>query len=97
MEKIKEVRWTPEAIEALQTIYDFHFENAPQSAERLIDEIVDQALSIVFPKQFQKDEINPEYRRIVVWHYKILYRYENGIVFIVQIFDSRQNPSYQKL
>lgn len=97
MERIKEIRWTPEAIEALQIIYGFHFQNAPQSADRLIDEIVNHSSGIVFPEQYQQDEINPDYRRIIIWHYKILYRFENGIVFIVQIFDSRQNPSDQAL
>ena len=40
--------------------------------------------------------MEPEFRRIIVRHYKLLYIEEGGIVFIARIFDTRQNPKKQK-
>lgn len=48
-----------------------------------------------FTDQFQSDEIQPEFRRIIVRDYKILYKEEEGIVYIVKIFSTKQNPSKQ--
>jgi hypothetical protein len=49
-----------------------------------------------FAEQYQQDEIEPEFRRIIVRHYKLLYIEENGVVFIARIFDTRQDPNKQK-
>ena len=51
---------------------------------------------LVFSTQFQTDDINPNYRRIVSGNYKILYRVENDKIIIFAIFDTRQNPNKLK-
>lgn len=72
MEKIKAVKWTENAIKSLQEIYLFHYDDSPETAESIVNEIVTKASQIIFPNQYQKDDINPDYRRIIVKSYKML-------------------------
>ena len=51
---------------------------------------------VAFEKQYQADEIQPEYRRIIVRHYKLLYKQKEGRILILSIFDTRQDPMKQK-
>ena len=37
-----------------------------------------------------------EYRKLVINHYKITYRKGKSAIYIVRIFDTRQNPSKNK-
>lgn len=53
------------------------------------------AKKINFSEQFQKDEIEPEYRRIIVRDFKLLYKVENEIVFIVKIFSLKRDSGAQ--
>lgn len=36
--------------------------------------------------------LSPDYRRLIEDHYKIIYRVESNTVYIIDIFDSRQDP-----
>ncbi|RLC25108.1 MAG: hypothetical protein DRH21_04460 [Deltaproteobacteria bacterium] len=61
------------------------------------DKILDKAeLLIKNPFLGQKEELlaplGLQHRRLIVDHCKIIYRIENGIIFITDIFDSRQDP-----
>ncbi|MDN5210722.1 hypothetical protein QQ020_01645 [Fulvivirgaceae bacterium BMA12] len=47
---------------------------------------------IHFSKQYQLDEINPKFRRIVVRDYKILYKEVGGTIHVLDIVSIRQPP-----
>ena len=53
------------------------------------------AKKINFSEQFQRDEIESEYRRIIIRDYKLLYKEENQVVFIVKIFSLKRDSSAQ--
>ena len=40
--------------------------------------------------------LNLGHRRIVTDHYKIIYRIEDQVIYITDIFDTRQNPGKMK-
>lgn len=96
MEKLKIV-WTRTARDQLKAIYDYYrfVKKTPQGASNLRNEILEHTKSIRFIHQYQKDEIQPEYRRIIVRHYKILYKQIDKRIVILRIFNTYQNPGKQ--
>lgn len=95
MVELKKV-WTNIAKAQLKAIYENYKIKSIQGAKALKDEMLKATKELHFAEQYQQDEIEPEFRRIIVRHYKLLYIEENGIVFIARIFDTRQDPNKQK-
>lgn len=94
MVELKKV-WTVKAKAQLKAIYENYKLKSLQTAKAVKDEILKATRDLHFAEQYQKDELEPDFRRIVVRYYKILYLEEDGIVFIARIFDTRQNPKKQ--
>lgn len=94
MDNLK-IIWTITAKEQLKTIFYYYSEKSIQGATNIKNEILKTTKEIHFGEQYQKDEIEPEFRRIIVRHYKILYKEYQGIIFIARIFDTRQEPNKQ--
>ncbi|WP_125722929.1 type II toxin-antitoxin system RelE/ParE family toxin [Flavobacterium ustbae] len=67
------VVWTHTAKNHLRTIFNFYKEKSIQGANNIKNEILDATKKIHFAEQYQKDEIEPEYRRIIIRDYKILF------------------------
>ena len=86
------VVWTFEAENDLDDIYEFYLQVSDKIALKIISEIILETDKIVFLEEFQVDEINSKYRRIIVRHFKILYRVVTNEIVIFGVFDSRQNP-----
>ncbi|OBQ55424.1 type II toxin-antitoxin system RelE/ParE family toxin [Tamlana sp. s12] len=85
LDKVSKVAWTRQARESLTKILDYRYKNL-QSARSIVRKaIIDASKQIVFSKQYQKDDIFPEYRRIVVRDYKILYKEVKGVAYILNI------------
>ena len=80
------------AILALKDIYLFYKKKSIQGAENVKKEILNSPKTIYFAKQYQIDDINPKYRRIVVRDYKILYIERKGAIFIMDIVCTKQSP-----
>ena len=72
MDELK-IIWTDQAILALKDIYDFYKNKSLQGAKKVKLNILQSPKTIYFAKQYQIDDINPKYRRIVVRDYKVLY------------------------
>lgn len=94
MVELKKV-WTIKAKAQLKAIYENYKLKSLQTAKAVKDEILQATRDLHFAEQYQKDELEPDFRRIIVRHYKILYLEEDGIVFIARIFDTRQHPRKQ--
>ena len=86
------VVWTFEAENDLDDIYEFYLQVSHKIALKIISEIILETDKIIFLEEFQLDEINSKYRRIIVRHFKILYRVVSNEIVIFGVFDSRQNP-----
>ena len=92
MEKVTKVEWTDTSKTALKNVFNFHAKYSEQSAENIVNDIIDTADSIVFAHQYQIDDINPNYRRMVVRDYKVLYKVNRKVVFIMNIVSTKDNP-----
>ena len=86
--------WTDEAKADLKAIYDFIKNKSAQGAKKVVSEIRNAPKSVYFPDQNTEEQYNKSYKRIIVHHYKVLYRIqeEKSELIIFSVFDSRQNP-----
>lgn len=88
-----EIIWDIQAKEELKNIVKYYRENSTGKIAQNIKKAILQATrEIKFAEQYQIDDFNPAYRRIIVKNYKILYRqHKDNIVIIIAIFDTRQS------
>lgn len=67
-------------------IYDFVVGRSKKAAEIIKNDILNKTREIIFINQYQQDEFEPSFRRIIVRDYKILYfLIENTFYFPVFI------------
>ena len=88
--------WTKQAKESLKQIYLYYKDKSPQGARNVRDDLLQAPRTIRYAKQYQLDRINPDYRRIVVRDYKILYRQEEDVVRIIDIVSTHRSPEHLK-
>src|SRR5690606_8101171 len=96
MNKLK-VIWSQKAKAQLKSIHDYlkYEKKTPQGAANVKKDILQASREVTFENQYQRDEIEPEYRRIIVRHYKLLYKEKGGKILILRIFDTYQEPKKQ--
>lgn len=95
MQKLLKVVWTHTAKNQLRIIYNYYKEKSVQGANAIKNEILDITKKIHFSEQYQKDEIEPEYRKIIIRDYKILYSEENNVIYISKIFSTKRDSIKQ--
>ncbi|RED26760.1 plasmid stabilization system protein ParE [Flavobacterium cutihirudinis] len=95
MDKSLKVVWTNTAKNELKTIFSYYKEKSLQGANNLKNEILKVTKEIHFSEQYQSDEIEPEYRRIIVRDYKILYLVKDEILYISKIFSTKRDFTKQ--
>ena len=67
--------WTTQAKQDLKNVYEYWKKKSVQGAKNVRSDILKSLKTIYYAKQYQVDDINPKYRRIVVrTYYKVLYR-----------------------
>ncbi|CAN5457401.1 type II toxin-antitoxin system RelE/ParE family toxin [soil metagenome] len=88
--------WTKQAKMALKNIYNFYKPKSLQGAKNVISDILQSPKSIQFSKQYQLDEINPNYRRIVIRDYKLIYKERDNSIQIIDIVSTKQSPDKLK-
>jgi plasmid stabilization system protein ParE len=88
--------WTNQAKIALKHIYTYYKEKSLQGARNVKSDLLNSPKKIYYSKQYQLDDINPKYRRVVVRDYKILYKEENGVIYILDVISTRQSPKILK-
>ncbi|MBE0640280.1 MAG: type II toxin-antitoxin system RelE/ParE family toxin [Bacteroidales bacterium] len=94
--------YTEQAISSLQEVLDFVAPNVTK--EKLIeirDRILDAADTLLLhPYQGQTEplleHLGKSHRRLIIGHYKIIYRVYGEYIYITDIFDSRQDPDKMK-
>ena len=94
---VLKVIWSNRAKAQLKSIHDYIKDKlkSPQGAKNVKRDILKTARSIVFAEQYEVDEIQPEYRRMLVRHYKILYKEKQGKIHILGVFDTQQSTDRQ--
>jgi plasmid stabilization system protein ParE len=92
------VFWTQTALNDIENIFEYYkYKASPQTARKLVKEIVKAAFYIRKSPQIGKTEEllierKFEYRFLVTGNYKIIYWIENNYIKIATVFDTRQNP-----
>ncbi len=95
MEKL-EVVWTNQAKESLKKIYNYYKDKSLQGAKKVKNDILQSPKTIYYSKQYQIDEINPKYRRIVVRDFKVLYKESNEKIEVIDIVNTKRSPTILK-
>lgn len=87
--------WTNTAKRDLKQIYNYikNVKKSPQGALNVVNDIIEASATIIYFEQYQKDEINNTFRRIIIRHYKIVYDREGDDIVILRVFSTYQNPS----
>ncbi len=99
----KKIIWTAQAKVDLRKIYSFNsLALDEKSAFRLIEGIIKKTEGLVKGisggTRYVSD-LHPgiPYQKPIFKHYLIIFRFEEGVVFINKIFDSRQYPEKLKI
>lgn len=95
MESLK-IIWTKQARTAVKNIYNFYKEKSLQGAKNVKSDLLQSPKAIRYSKQYQLDDINPNYRRRIVRDYKILYKEKENIIQIMDVISTRQSPEKLK-
>ncbi len=90
--------YTEQALFSLEEVLDFVAPNV--TYEKLIeirDEILDASDTLILQPLLGQSEpllehLGLSHRRLIVGHYKIIYRVIGEYIYITDIFDSRQDP-----
>ncbi|MCF6352664.1 MAG: type II toxin-antitoxin system RelE/ParE family toxin [Cyclobacteriaceae bacterium] len=95
MSKLK-IIWTDQAKEALKSMYDYYKDKSLQGAKNVKADLLQSPKTIYFSKQYQVDDINPKYRRIIVRSYKVLYKEDGETIKVMDIVSTKQSPEILK-
>jgi plasmid stabilization system protein ParE len=80
----------------LSTNIAYIAQNSPKNAIKVLEEIMLLTDSLLlFPYKYPKEPIyNVENIRFVTkWSYKIIYRVESDMIYILRLFNTHQNPA----
>lgn len=89
---VLKIIWTKQARESVKNIYNFYKAKSLQGAKNVKSDLLQSPKAIHFSAQYQVDEINPKYRRIVVRDYKVLYQEVDNIIQIMDVISTKQSP-----
>ena len=92
------VIWTIKAIVSLQNLHNFIKTESPESAKKVITALVSlgntlSTLPYRFPLEPNLIDEPEKFRFVVKWNYKLIYTIEDDQVMIVEVFDTRRDPS----
>lgn len=88
--------WSKQARLAVKSIFSYYKKKSLQGANNVKTDLLQSPKSIRFAKQYQVDEINSNYRRIVVRDYKVLYNEKNNVIRIMDVVGTKQSPEELK-
>lgn len=98
-----QVVWSERAYDTLRKIVDYVSQTSPKGAKDVVKELAKTAQTLVVlprrnPVEPLLSDAPAEYRFLLKWHYKIIYTVleSEGMVLVVGVFDTRQNPDKLK-
>ena len=98
-----EVIWTDRAINDIVDVAVYISQNSIEAAENFMEEIFECERLFLGKVYFEgrshisKKKKKFDYRYFIEGHYKIIYYRKDESVFIVTVFDTRQDPDKLKL
>jgi len=92
-DKVKGVQWSSEAEKDLDEIFEFYFENSPNTASKNIVSIISETEKMIFTKQWQVDEFDPSCRRVIVkGKFRVVYKIINDVILVTAVYPTKKNP-----
>ena len=91
-----EIIWSEQARDSVKSIFNYYKSKSVQGAKNVKKDLLSSPKAIIFSKQYQIDDINPNYRRIIVRDYKVLYVEKQNIIRIIDIVSTKQSPEILK-
>ena len=91
-----QIVWHSKAEQNLRGNIAYIAQNSPENAVKVLDEIMLLTDSLLlFPYKYPKEPVYDveNIRFVTKWSYKIIYRVESDIIYILRIFNTHQNPS----
>lgn len=90
--------FTARAEKDLENIYSYLFEVAPHVADKIVLAIISKTEQLIThpisaPEEPFLKSWGFNYRFLVEGNYKIIYTVSADIIYIIQVFDARQDPS----
>ena len=84
---------------SIETVY-------PEASDRFVDQLTDRVFNHIdlltrFPNlgalEPELQKFGRPYRRLIIGHFKIIYRVYDQEILVLDIFDSRQDPDRMKI
>ena len=101
MVKKKTLKWSIAAHNDLKSVFDYICDvDCKRNAHYVITEIKKQAKEVlIFPESFPKEQKTDDnyIRYTLKWRYKIIFKIDIDVIYILRIFHTSQNPEYLTL
>lgn len=92
-DRVKNIHWSDEARSDLDEIYNFYLEHSPYKASQNLIDLISETEKIVFIKQWQIDEFDSAFRRIIVKRkFRVVYKINDEIILITAVYPTKKNP-----
>lgn len=91
----KEIIFSSLARENLKTIYQYYIENASENiADYVLNKIIEKIESInLYPNVGNKEPFAVDFKFVLVYNYKIIFRLIDNKIYIADVFHTSQNPN----
>jgi len=91
-DRVKNIHWSDEARSDLDEIYNFYLEYSPYRASQNLMDLISETEEIVFTKQWQIDEFDSTFRRIIVKRkFRVVYKVIDELILIVAVYPTKKN------
>ena len=92
-----EVKWSKRSVANLRKIWKFYALETISGAQSIVKGIKKKGDSLTSNILHQtEDNLEPDQYRAIYRYFKIVYKIKNNQVWILQIFDARQDPKKLK-
>ena len=91
---MKSVVWSKNSLDSLQSIYNYIYENSPQNAEKVVDNLLDLGDELaIFPERNPKETLfnDDTIRYFPKWNFKVVYRIEKDRILIINIYSTKMS------
>jgi plasmid stabilization system protein ParE len=92
---VKQVIWSPEAEKDLTNILEFYFYKVKAKGyAKKLNSIFEYEIEVILKYPLIGKTCNSKNVRVkIAGHYQIIYEITEKVIFVLRIWDSRQNPS----
>lgn len=87
------ILWSKQSENDLDDILEYYLETSPEKAYLHINNIINSVEQIVFSEQWQVDEYDTSFRRIIVnKKFKVYYTIDDSNILITRVYPTQKKP-----